>query len=340
LEKFYEEEGRSQTSRLFIPIGSHQLCVDSRVITEDKDAAIAPASDRQTSSLPYLARALAGTCTVLAVACALLGLKLTELQRRVEHFITPVSVPRFWSTFYGNGLATEIVLPTPVFFAYGPASDGSTIMVRDTNLNEYNQLSDSATLRSFEKLLQGPQLAQNYTVTSDTFAAVRLVRHLDRFKFPTTVHSSADAVMETLDTQNVIALGTWGTLSPFTAYLDRMNFKLAMHEDSVDNRSPRPGEPKRISEVQESVDRAIWPGIVAVLPGPNAHSHLLIIAGRHTSALVSFLTSTDGLGQLDRLWRQSGSPNFYEVVVNAEVDGTNTTPVRFWPVALHNVGKQ
>ncbi|HEX4750676.1 MAG TPA: hypothetical protein VH302_14120, partial [Bryobacteraceae bacterium] len=106
MEKFYEEEGRSQTSRLFIPIGSHQLCVDSRVITEDKDAAIAPASDRQTSSLPYLARALAGTCTVLAVACALLGLKLTELQRRVEHFITPVSVPRFWSTFYGNGLAT------------------------------------------------------------------------------------------------------------------------------------------------------------------------------------------------------------------------------------------
>jgi hypothetical protein len=174
-------------------------------------------------------------------------------------------------------------------------------------------------------------------VTSDTFAAVKLVRYLDGFRLPTTVQSSADAVIEALDTENVVALGTWGTLSPFATYLNRMNFRLASHEDSVQNRSPLPGEPKRISQIAESEDRVIWPGVIAVLPGQSSRSHLLIIGGRHTSALVCFLTSTEGLGQLEQIWRSNGSPEFYELVVNAEVNGSNTTPVRFWTVTLHRV---
>jgi hypothetical protein len=48
--------------------------------------------------------------------------------------------------------------------------------------------------------------------------------------------------------------------------------------------------------------------------------------------LVSFLTSSEGLGQLERLWKENGSPEYYEAVVNAEMDGA--TLVRFWPVAI------
>lgn len=337
LEKFYDEEGRTQTQRLFIPVGSHQIRVQSPVTTEEKDVSL-PDSGKQNARHPYLVPVLFGACTVLLIACTLLGLGVRATATRPKAASPRVPAPRFWSAFYANGLATRIVLPTPVFFSYGPnGTTSGTIMVRDTNLNDYSKRADSMQLKMFDKLLGPPHLAQNYTVSSDTFAAVKLVRYLDGFRFPTTVHSSADAVLEALDTENAIALGTWGTLSPFSSYLDKMNFRLASHEDLVENQSPLPGEPKRILQVAESVDRMIWPGIIAELPGQNARSHLLIIGGRHTSALVSFLTSTDGLGQLEQIWLKNGAPEFYELVVNAEVNGDSTTPVRFWTVALHRI---
>jgi hypothetical protein len=305
---------------------------------EQCDAAPTPESSHPDWRRPYLLVSLSASCGLLVVVCALLLVKVREKRMELSAPATQVQAPRFWSFFYANGLSTRIVLPTPVFFAYGPngAPTGS-IMVRDTNLNDYSKRADSLALRTFDKLLGPAHLAQNYTVTSDTFAAVKLVRYLDGYRFSTTVHSSADALLEALDTENVIALGTWGTLNPLAAYLNRMNFRLASHEDSVENRSPLPGEPKRISQIQESEDRVIWPGVIAVLPGQNARAHLLIIGGRHTSALVSFLTSTSGLAQLEQIWRKNESPEFYELVVNAEVNGNSTTPVRLWPVTLHRM---
>jgi hypothetical protein len=111
-----------------------------------------------------------------------------------------------------------------------------------------------------------------------------------------------------------------------------MNYVLTRHEVSVEVRSPLPGEARSVDLVVESAERSIWPGVLAVLPGRSGNSHLLILAGRHTSALVSFLTSSEGLGQLERLWKENGSPEYYEAVVNAEMDGA--TLVRFWPVAI------
>jgi len=57
-----------------------------------------------------------------------------------------------------------------------------------------------------------------------------------------------------------------------------------------------------------------------------------LLASRHTAALVSFLTSSNGLDQLRKLWKENKSPEFYEVVVNSEID--NESPVRSWPVIL------
>ena len=117
-----------------------------------------------------------------------------------------------------------------------------------------------------------------------------------------------------------------------------MDFELSPHENYVLNRHPKAGEAARISGVTESPDRSIWPGVVAFLPGSSANTRLLILASRHTSALVSFLTSTHGLELLRNMWRQKGSPEFFEVVVDSEMGGRGL--VRFWPVALHPYEKR
>jgi len=86
----------------------------------------------------------------------------------------------------------------------------------------------------------------------------------------------------------VIAIGTRGTLSTLKPYLDRMEFVLMPPDTVVENRRPRAGEPALIPTVKESDQRAVWPGVIGVLPGNGAHTRLLVMTGRHTAALVSF----------------------------------------------------
>ncbi len=205
-----------------------------------------------------------------------------------------------------------MILPTPVFFSFKRSDQNpdATVMFRDTEVNEFSQGPLSSAYRLVHGQLGEPNLSESYTVTSDTFASVELVRYLDRAGVGTSITSSADAPLEALDSENVIALGTWGTLTPLKPYLQRMNFELGPHENYVVNRHPNPGEAARISGVTESPDRSIWPGVVAFLPGSSANTRLLILASRHTSALVSFLTSTHGLELLETCGGRRDLPNF------------------------------
>lgn len=333
LEKYYEEEGARQLQRISIPLGSHQVQIEAVHLEPTANRTAGPSASVRSRTVIFLASA----CAVLALICVGLGLTLVVRRPDAKPAATATEPPRFWRAFFGNGHPTRIILPTPIFFSFGRSQDGrsSTVMLRDTDINDYEQREKSAEYKELERKLGPSQLATNYTVTSDTFASVRLARYLDRVALATTVLSAADAPLEALDSENVIALGTWGTLRPLQPYLDRMNYVLARHEVSVAIRNPLPGEPKTVDLVTESPERSIWPGVIGVLPGRGSHIHLLVLAGRHTSALVSFLTSTEGLTQLDRLWQAKGAPEYYEAIVNAEMDGAKL--VRFDPVALRPV---
>ena len=61
----------------------------------------------------------------------------------------------------------------------------------------------------------------------------------------------------------------------------------------------------------------------------DAGFHLLILQARHTSALVSFLTSSVGAELLQKLWNQKGSPASYEIAVYSEM--IDDHPVKTWP---------
>ncbi|MGH9583869.1 MAG: hypothetical protein ACRD4O_13120, partial [Bryobacteraceae bacterium] len=142
-------------------------------------------------------------------------------------------LPEFWSSFFGNGLSTRMVLPTPIFYGY-------------------------------------------------------------------RYHTS--------------------TLTPFATYMSRLEFDLIDHETVVLDRSTA-HEHTIFSLVPEAEGRSIWPGVIAVIPARNPHVHLLIMAGRYTSALVTLLTSSNGLNQLQQMWHANKSPQFFQMVVEADMDG-------------------
>jgi hypothetical protein len=333
LDKYYEAEGGDCRQRITIPLGSHHLeilAVDETAIDIAKPMIVAAPTPKGNRVTLLLAIA----CGALVILSGVLGLQLLRISKETAPNRTAIS-NWFWKAFFKDGRGTRVILPTPTFFSWHIHANrpAASVMFRDTDINDFGDRAKSESITKLERSYGRPTLAQSYTVTSDTFAAIRLSQYLDRGGFETTATSSASAPLEMLDHENVIALGTWGTLSPLQPFLDRMTFQLIEHEQSVINKRPAAGEPARMDQVVESPARGTWLGVIAVLPGQSRQTQLLILASRHTAALVSFLTSVDGLAQLQNLWRLKGSPEYYEVVVAAEMDGE--TLVRFWPVALH-----
>ena len=50
--------------------------------------------------------------------------------------------------------------------------------------------------------------------------------------------------------------------------------------------------------------------------------------------MVSFLTSVNGQDQIDRIWKATGRPDYFELIVAAEMEGASL--VSFRPVTLHH----
>jgi hypothetical protein len=332
LDRYYEKEIIGASSRLSIPLGTHQVVLEYlEPISESRTLSIASVPSRQ----PGGSRNVFAICSlVLLLLCLTEGAFLYRA-RTAKDKPAPEAMSWFWQGFFANNRPTRMALPTPIFFSFRKrgSAPGATVMFRDTGINDFGNGKQSEPFGMLTKALGPAALAENYTVTSDTFAAVQLVRYLDQFGRQTSVTSNSDAPLEALDRENMIAIGTWGTLTPLRPYLDRLSFELGPHEEYVEFRHPAPGEPKRLVTVQESPDRSILPGVIALVPGTGGQTHLLVLASRSTSALVSLLTSSHGLAQLGDMWRAKGSPPYFEVAVNAEQSGRGL--VRVWPVALH-----
>jgi hypothetical protein len=63
-----------------------------------------------------------------------------------------------------------------------------------------------------------------------------------------------------------------------------------------------------------------------------------VLAGYHTNALISYLTSVNGLADLQKARAAHGNPEFFDAVVLSEVNGT--TPLRSWVAALQPLAKE
>jgi hypothetical protein len=327
---------------LAIPVGTHQLQITYREIpqpasptTEESRTEIPePASPGlQTTRLTYLFGGL--SICLLSVILVMVFFQLRGNGARFADAHTPES--QLWSSFLGSGKMTRIILPTPIFFALDDSKH--QLRVRDLTVNEFSDWTKSEALTKLASTFpKGLKAEVSYMVASDTFAAISLARYLDRSAYGSEVQfgSSGSVSMDDLDHENEIVLGSYFTLHPFLPYTSQLTFQMEPFERAVSNHNPLPGEPSKLEEkIIESGHRSTQPGIIAVLPGKSPGLHLMILQARHTSALVSFLTSSAGAEQLQKLWKQKGSPANYEVAVYSEM--VDDHPIKTWPVLLHAI---
>jgi hypothetical protein len=333
LKDFYELEGSSDPFMLHIPMGTHSLIIVSSA-PEPLDPIInLPALQEETppsSFTRYIQPILATVCLVLLVLTSWLLWDRHERGKILQR--AAVSPTSFWRSFIGSGTPIRIVLPTPVFFTYPNLPN---IHLRDIEINDFQAWANSNEIRSLAKAGGNPTLDYSYTVTSDTLAALDLARYLDSVGISDQVafEVTDDSSMNILEKNSVVAFGAHSTLHPFRDYLATMNFTLARNEAWVDNAHPTPGELNRYELTVQGPNHRIEPGIIAVLPARGPDLKLLIMQSRHTSGLVSMLTSQVGNSLFEKIYRSHGSPRYFEMVVNIETEGDHV--LRTWPIALH-----
>lgn len=337
LKEFYEDEGASSTQRVTIPLGLYQVRIefpencDVKPLQQTLLGQTGPASQNDaetehTKSLFSSRLLLLSMIPVALVLGCLGGIKWQQSRTIPPETGNKIIVPSFWKILLKSGTPVRIVMPTPVFFTW--AQNNNTLIARDPAVNSYRDLNNSVALAGIAQRLGRPILAQDYMVASDTRASFRLAQYLQPFGTHIVSSSSSDIPPESADNDNLILLGTIGTLSPYRSYLERLHFRIPEHEQYIEDMQPSPGAPSRFATVRESPTRIVAPGIIAVLPGRNPNSFVLILAGYHTNALVSYLTSSGGLEDLQKVQSAHGKPRFFEAVLLSEINDVN--PLRSW----------
>jgi hypothetical protein len=343
LKRYYEVEGNRSPNRLVIPLGTHQIQVVEVMAadqvagvleavaethlrcdtsTVDMVSPVFPASRRESTRVRFMVPILFVIIAVL-VSCLSWLLWMPSRENGKNNAFSKQELPIFWKGITGNGKATRIVLPTPTFFAWEPGEGAGTLVVRDLSVNDSSKLESSAQLADIKKRYGKPQTWRNYTFASDTFAAVRLERFLDSYGVQTQISSSVESPHEIVDYENIIAFGTTSSLTAYQSDLDRLSFKLGPYERYVIDKRLPAGSPPQFPLEQESASRIVAPGLIALVPRGVSGNRILLVQGAETTALISYMTSENGMKEIAQAEAEHDHNPFFEAIVLSEVNGGN-----------------
>jgi hypothetical protein len=167
-------------------------------------------------------------------------------------------------------------------------------------------------------------------------AALALLRYLEAYGEVELVQPSELPIGSSADRNVVFVANPRSINGQLGEILSGNSFYIEDADPTViRNRSPRPGEPTEIRGKAESSQRQTCPGIIMQLPKNSGGTGLLLLLGRFSTALSSFLVSQEGLQMLDQQWIAGGRPEAWEMAVQAEIHGE--TILRVWPVAFHSL---
>jgi hypothetical protein len=323
LKDFYQAGNGTFPLRLSVPLGGHEL----RWTYE-------PAQRSLKARLSVVPRqywwVIGISGLILVLVCVLLAVENRRLRAALRP--PPATVPRLWKSFLMDGKPTVIVVPSPMYF-FWPSHQ---VYVRDLQISDFPNWPSSSFLKDTAEKWGPPELSQSYVGAMEMNAGIRLLQYLEKGGHSVRLTESRRFPAESFAAQNTIFLGMPRTVGYLSQMLDRTNFYLArVSPDVVRNRHPKTGEPAEFQEVSYSADRRVAPAIIILLPPRPERTRMLLLLGRNLTSITSVLVSLEGLKLLDDQWAKSGSPDAWEIVIQAEIYRDTilkTTPVACRPI--------
>ena len=307
LREFYEVAGESFPLRLSVPLGSHELRWAYRPPQRSFAAKFSAIPK------PYLLVS-GGVGLALMILCIGLMVEIRSLRASLPP--PPAPLPRFWQSYLVNGKATEIVVPSPLYFFW----PSHRVYVRDLQVSDFTKWPSSPFVKETSAKWGPPELAQQYVGAMEMRAGVELLQYLEKQSQPVRLTESRRFSAESFAAQNTIFLGMPRTATYLSQMLDKTNYYMASADpEIIKNRNPQAGEPAEYREISYSSDRRISPAIIVLLPMRPEHTRMLLLLGKHLTTMSSMLMTRDGLRMIDEQWTRAGSPDAWEMVVQAEI---------------------
>jgi len=264
-------------------------------------------------------------CTSIVLLLICLSLFTQNRNLKALAPSAPPSLPLFWQSFLSGGKPTNVVVPTPVYFDWLEQN----LTVRDLRVPEYDSWSKSPLLAELAKRWGPPVLDQKYAVIQHILPAVKLIQYLERRGVTTQLVVPQSLDEDSYRDQNIILIGGPRTTARFQALLGKKHFEIiATNPTVIRNINPAPGEPEVFKDAVVTNQHIRFPGIIALLPRSPEGAASLLLIGSYPAALVSMLSSTEGLNSLNDRWKQRGRPESWEMVVQGEMDGDTVLNVR------------
>jgi hypothetical protein len=309
LKEFYEAAGDSFPLRLTLPLGSHELHCVYQPPPQKADPSILETIPRR-----YLWIAGGIGLTLLIVVTAL-SVQVHRLKAALP--AAPATLPRFWQSFLIPGKSTTIVVPSPIYFSW----PSQKIVIRDLSTSDFVNWPGSPILKNLAEKWGPPEIAQTYVGAMEMGAGIKLLQYLEQGGQDVHLIESRRFPAESFAAQNTIFLGMPRTAGYLNKMLEKTNFYIARVEpDVIKSRSPQPGEPSEYDEVAYSADRRIAPAIIILLPARPEHTRMMLLLGRNLTSITSMLLTLEGLKALDEQWVKIGSPEAFEMVIQAEIN--------------------
>ena len=327
LKEFYESKEGPFPLTISIPLGGHELQW-VYAASPGPLSFSAPAVPRMVQ----IPRAIGiGLVCFAAMLCVICGVLLVQNRGLKASNSREQPMPSFWHSFVGAN-PTSIVVPAPVHFFW----PDQRVFVRDLDVSDFSGWSSSPTLREFAKRWGPPLLDQRFVIARDVFAAGRLLQFFQDHGKQAQLIGSPNLSLDYFTKENIIFVGGPRTTDRFAEVLAKSNFQMAASNPTlIKNRHPVAGEQSEYQESVKSSERRTIPGIITLLPTRAGGPHTLLLVGRFSTALTSFLLSPDGLRLLDERWTEDGRPGAWEMVVQADIQGE--TALKVWPVAFRRM---
>jgi hypothetical protein len=323
LRDFYQSTNGTFPLRLSVPLGRHEL-----------HWTYEPAQKSLAARLRVVPRrywwVIGISELTLVLVCAVLAVQNRGLRAALP--APPAPLPRFWKSFLMDGKPTVVVVPSPMYF-FWPSHQ---VYIRDLQISDFPNWPSSPFLKETADRWGPPELSQSYVGAMEMNAGIRLLQYLEKEGQPVRLTESRRFPAESFAAQNTIFLGMPRTAGYLNQMLEKTNFYIErVSPDLIRSRHPMAGEPAEFREVSYSADRRIAPAIIILLPPRPEHTRMLLLLGRNQTSITSLLVSLEGLKLLDEQWAKAGSPEAWEVVIQAEIYRDTilkTTPVAFRPI--------
>lgn len=337
LKEFYEREAPEGVAlNLRVPLGAHAL-EWAYEPTESPAATLDPLPRLLPVGFRRLAWCAAIVIVALTGACGVLLVKYETL--RASSPASPPPLPHIWRSFLVEGKKPMIVVSNPLFFRW---RSHSNILMRDVNISEFQDWQSSPFLKELGEKWGTPTLNQIYAPVGQMKTALKLWQFLDTQGLRPELTDSPNLAADAIGAQNTIFLGIpryYPTNHRVTQILGRMNFRVTGYEPAViENNKPFPGEANQYREVEYSNEHRLFPQLMILLPPAPNGGRTLLLMGPISMAFSSMLLSPEGINLLDKKWKESGSPDSWELLIQAEVNGD--TVLRIVPVAMREIPKK